>query len=82
MTGHSPDVEHLRSLDALRRSTQRPKPPRGAGRRVGSRPGDRARGEDDGELLADLAVAGVEDHVPGVGVDANQASEVFSATFS
>ena len=29
-------------------------------------------GQDDGELLPCLAVAGVEDHVPGVGVDARR----------
>ena len=33
-------------------------------------------GEDDGELLAALAVAGVEDPVPGVGVDADQSGDL------
>ena len=35
-----------------------------------------AGGQDDGELLADLAVAGIEDHVPGVGVDAGQPGDL------
>jgi hypothetical protein len=37
---------------------------------------DRAGGEDDGELLTCFAVAGVEDDVAGVGVDANQAGQL------
>src|SRR5262249_21126105 len=39
----------------------------------GERAADRACGEHDGELLACLAVAGVEDDVSRVGVDADQA---------
>src|SRR5690242_12310426 len=38
--------------------------------------GDRAGGVDDGELLADLAVAGVCDDVAGVGVDAHEAGDL------
>jgi hypothetical protein len=34
-----------------------------------------AGGEDDGELLPCLAVAGVEDHVLGVGVDPHDAGD-------
>jgi hypothetical protein len=41
-----------------------------------------AGGQDDGEFLAYLAVAGVEDHVPGVGVDPGQAGDLaFDAGF-
>ena len=50
-------------------------PPRSRllGRRLAA---DRAGGQNDGELLADLTVAGVEDHVPGIGVDAGDASDL------
>src|SRR6266545_903611 len=37
---------------------------------------ERAGGEDDGELLSYLAVAGVEDHVARVGVDADQSGHL------
>jgi hypothetical protein len=41
-----------------------------------------ARGQHGGELLADLAVGGVEVHVPGVGVDACDAGDLaFDAGF-
>ena len=33
-------------------------------------------GQDDGELLAGLAVAGVQDHVQGIGVDADRAGDL------
>ena len=36
----------------------------------------RVGSEDDGELLADLAVAGIEHHVLRVGVDADQAGDL------
>src|SRR5690349_5745472 len=38
--------------------------------------GDRAGGVHDGELLPDLAVAGVQNDVAGVGVDADQAGDL------
>jgi hypothetical protein len=39
-------------------------------------PAERAGGQDDGELLAGFAITGVEDDVPGVGVDAGDPSDL------